>query len=122
MSFPKSFLGESVINVNLIYRCFVLDVVTSGGTATAVTDYVDGSGTITFAADDVTQKQTIMLEADTDLEGVESFNYVISVMDATTAMTAAVSANANTAKVLILDTSCKYKNMTICRDLIIYSR
>jgi hypothetical protein len=74
----------------------------------AALDYVDATGdTITFDMGDVAQTTTVTLNADTLLEELEYFNFVISVSGAT-AMVSSVSANANTAKVFVIDKSCKF--------------
>jgi hypothetical protein len=74
----------------------------------AALDYVDATGdTILFDIGDVAKTTTVTLNDDTGLEDLEYFNFVISV-SSTTAMVSSVSANANTAKIFIIDRSCKF--------------
>ena len=80
----------------------VADVSTTGG------DYTAPTGTVTFTANDAAITQAFMLTEDTVLEDLEQLTYTISVSDATTAMTASVSATAKQAKIFIMDRSSEY--------------
>ena len=61
---------------------------------------------VTFVVGDPTMTKTVALTADTDVEGTEYFDFIISLSHAATVAAASV-ATADTAEVFILDLSCK---------------
>ncbi|XP_072037585.1 uncharacterized protein [Amphiura filiformis] len=68
-------------------------------------DYTDATGSsLTFPIGDSAMTTTVSLDEDTNVEDVEHFNFQIHVSGAT-AMVTSVSANANIAKVFIMDRS-----------------
>ena len=93
----------------------IADVTTSGGNAVLDTDYTDATGEmITFPQYDAAMTHTVALTADTILEGTECFDFIIALTsDATTMAAASVSTNGNTAKIFIIDESCKYRNALV---------
>ena len=74
------------------------------------TDYDDETGqTITFPQYDAAMTHTVTLTADTILEGMECFDFTIALTShAATMAAASVSTNGDTAKIFIIDQSCKY--------------
>ena len=54
--------------------------------------------------------KTIMLTEDTAVEGIEYFDFVLTLTTNAATMAAASIATADTAEVFILDLSCEYQN------------
>ena len=100
----------------------IADVTTSGGNAVAGTDYTDATAaTITFPQYDAAMTHTVALTADTILEGTECFNFIIALTsDAGTMAAASVSTNGDTAKIFIIDESCKCAKPSAFEELIAF--
>ena len=88
------------------------DIATADGTAMEPGDYTSVDTTLMFDANDAAQTTTVSLASDTALEDLEYLEFSIGVTThAATAMTASASANANMAKIFIMDRSSKYNSL-----------
>ena len=96
--------------LNLLQNWLYIDISVTPMTATAP-DYMTPATLVSFAQGAVVEELPITLQTDSAVEGIESFQIIISVMG-TTAATGTVDASFTTANIFVLDLSCKFKTFT----------